>query len=76
MIDSARRHGLKVMLGCMVETSLGVSAAAHIASLVDYADLDGHLLLADDPFTGLLLRDGVVLPGDGPGLGVTPRVAL
>ena len=73
MIRLAREHGLKVMLGCMVETSLGVSAAAHIASLADYVDLDGHLLLADDPFTGLILRDGVVLPGDKPGLGVTPR---
>ncbi|MCP4594851.1 MAG: dipeptide epimerase [bacterium] len=72
MIDLAREHNLKIMLGCMVETSLGVAAAAQIASLADYVDLDGHLLLADDPFTGLGLRDGVVTPGDGPGLGVTP----
>ena len=75
MIGLARERDMRVMLGCMVETSLGVSAAAHIASLADYADLDGHLLLADDPFTGLVLHDGVVLPGDEPGLGVVPRAA-
>ena len=75
MIGFARERDMRVMLGCMVETSLGVSAAAHIASLADYADLDGHLLLADDPFTGLALHDGVVLPGDEPGLGVVPRAA-
>jgi L-alanine-DL-glutamate epimerase-like enolase superfamily enzyme len=73
MIDEARRRKLEVMLGCMVETSIGVAAAAHIASLADYVDLDGHLLLADDPFCGLELRDGVVLPGNAPGLGVQPR---
>ena len=61
------------MLGCMVETSLGVAAAAHLASLADYVDLDGHLLLADDPFDGLEFADGVVRPGPGPGLGVSVR---
>ncbi len=70
MIALARQHNLSVMLGCMVETSLGVAAAAQLASLVDYVDLDGHLLLADDPYQGLLLRDGVILPSDAPGLGV------
>ena len=75
MISLAREAGLKIMLGCMVETSLGVSAAAHLASLVDFVDLDGHLLLADDPFAGLELRAGVVLPGDAPGLGITERPA-
>jgi L-alanine-DL-glutamate epimerase-like enolase superfamily enzyme len=73
MIRQARALGLAVMIGCMVETSLGVAAAAQIASLADYADLDGHLLLADDPFMGLELADGVVRPGNGPGLGVTVR---
>lgn len=73
MIRDARSRKLKVMLGCMTETSLGVSAAAHIASLVDYVDIDGHLLLAEDPFTGLRLEDGVVRPGDAPGLGVQLR---
>ncbi len=73
MITSARTHGLKVMLGCMVETTLGVAAAAHLASLADFVDLDGHLLLADDPFTGLELRDGIVCPGDRSGLGVRAK---
>ena len=70
MIRLARDLGLKVMIGCMLETSLGVAAAAHIASLCDYVDLDGHLLLADDPYRGLTFRDGVVLPTNAPGLGV------
>ncbi|MFH0981931.1 MAG: dipeptide epimerase [Planctomycetota bacterium] len=69
----ARRLGLKVMLGCMIETSLGVSAAAQLASLADYVDLDAHLLLADDPYEGLVLAEGVVRPSDRPGLGITAR---
>lgn len=73
MIKDARSRGMRVMLGCMTETSLGVAAAAHIASLVDYADIDGHLLLAEDPFTGLQLDAGVVRPNDQPGLGVRKR---
>jgi L-alanine-DL-glutamate epimerase-like enolase superfamily enzyme len=72
MIHAARALGLRVMLGCMVESQLGIAPAAAIASLVDWADLDGHLLLADEPFTGLRLEDGRVLPGPGPGLGVAP----
>jgi L-alanine-DL-glutamate epimerase-like enolase superfamily enzyme len=72
MIYVARAFGLKVMLGCMVETSLGIAAAAHIASLVDVVDLDGHLLLDDDPFDALLLQGDRVLPKDRPGLGADP----
>ena len=72
MIHAARALGLRVMLGCMVESQLGVAPAAAIASLVDWVDLDGHLLLADEPFTGLRLEDGRVLPGMDPGLGVAP----
>jgi L-Ala-D/L-Glu epimerase len=72
MIHAARALGLRVMLGCMIESQLGIAPAAAIASLVDWADLDGHLLLADEPYTGLGLRDGRVLPGSAPGLGVTP----
>lgn len=72
MIHAARALGLRVMLGCMVESQLGIAPAAAIASLVDWADLDGHLLLADEPFTGLRLEDGRVLPGAEPGLGVAP----
>jgi L-alanine-DL-glutamate epimerase-like enolase superfamily enzyme len=70
MIHAARALDLRVMLGCMVESQLGVAPAAQIASLVDWVDLDGHLLLAEQPFEGLGLEDGRVLPSDGPGLGV------
>jgi L-Ala-D/L-Glu epimerase / N-acetyl-D-glutamate racemase len=72
MIHAARALGLRVMLGCMVESQLGVAPAAAIASLADWVDLDGHLLLADEPFTGLRFEDGRVLPGMEPGLGVAP----
>jgi L-alanine-DL-glutamate epimerase-like enolase superfamily enzyme len=72
MIHAARALGLRVMLGCMVESQLGVAPAAAIASLADWVDLDGHLLLADEPFTGLRFEDGRVLPGGEPGLGVAP----
>lgn len=73
MIHTARAHGMKVMLGCMVETSLGVSAAAQISGLVDFVDLDGPLLLADDPFTGLEFERGRILLSENPGLGVEYR---
>jgi L-alanine-DL-glutamate epimerase-like enolase superfamily enzyme len=72
MIHAARALGLQVMLGCMNESSLGIAGGAAIAPLVDVVDLDGHLLNANDAFTGLGFADGRVLPGDGPGLGVTP----
>jgi L-alanine-DL-glutamate epimerase-like enolase superfamily enzyme len=72
MIHAARALGLRVMLGCMVESELGIAPAAAIASLVDWADLDGHLLLAERPFSGLRFEDGRVLPGGEPGLGVAP----
>jgi L-Ala-D/L-Glu epimerase / N-acetyl-D-glutamate racemase len=70
MTHAARALGLGVMLGCMVESGLGIAAAAQIASLCDHADLDGNLLLAEDPWPGMEFRDGVQLPGEGPGLGV------
>jgi L-alanine-DL-glutamate epimerase-like enolase superfamily enzyme len=72
MIHAARALGLRVMLGCMIESQLGIAPAAAIASLVDWVDLDGHLLLAEEPYTGLELRDGRVLPSAEPGLGVSP----
>jgi L-alanine-DL-glutamate epimerase-like enolase superfamily enzyme len=72
MIHAARALDLRVMLGCMVESQLGVAPAAAIASLADWVDLDGHLLLADEPYTGLRFEDGRVLPGPDPGLGVAP----
>jgi L-Ala-D/L-Glu epimerase len=73
MIAVARAHGLKVMLGCMIESSLAITAAAHISPLVDTADLDGNLLLAHDPFQGAAVQGGRLVLPDGPGLGVTPR---
>ncbi|MCH9650634.1 MAG: dipeptide epimerase [Deltaproteobacteria bacterium] len=73
MIAVARAHGLKTMLGCMVESSLAITAAAHLAPLVDFADLDGNLLVTNDPFRGATVANGrLVLPA-GPGLGVDPR---
>ena len=70
MTHAARALGLGVMLGCMIESGLGISAAAQIASLCDHVDLDGNLLLADDPWAGVEFRDGVQMPADAPGLGV------
>ncbi len=72
MIATARAHGLKIMLGCMVESSLATTAAAQLSPLVDYADLDGSFLVSNDPFVGARLEDGCLRPPDGPGLGVTP----
>jgi L-alanine-DL-glutamate epimerase-like enolase superfamily enzyme len=72
MVHAARALGLGAMLGCMIESELGIAPAAQIASLFDLVDLDGHLLLSDRPFTGLELADGRVLPPDAPGLGVEP----
>ena len=73
MIHTARAHGMLVMLGCMVETSLGISAAAHISGLVDFLDLDGAMLLADDPYVGPTYDNGRILLSEEPGLGVVPR---
>jgi len=73
MIATARAHGLLVMAGCMVETSLGISAAAHFAPLLDYADLDGAALLRDDPHDGATIERGVIRVPERPGLGVVAR---
>jgi L-alanine-DL-glutamate epimerase-like enolase superfamily enzyme len=70
MVHAARALGLGCMLGCMVESGLGIAAGAQVASLFDHVDLDGNLLLAHDPWPGLKLVDGVQLPSDQPGLGV------
>ncbi|ANE43586.1 mandelate racemase [Deinococcus puniceus] len=67
----ARTHGLQVMMGCMIESSLGISAAAQLAGACDWADLDGALLLADDPYTGLDWQAGTVGRPTGIGWGVT-----
>jgi len=73
MIAVARAHDLQVMLGCMVETSVGITAAAHLAPLVDWADLDGTLLISADPFVGVGVEDGRLVLPDRPGLGVKQR---
>ena len=70
MVHAARALGLDCMLGCMVESGLGISAGAQVASLFDHVDLDGNLLLAHDPWAGVPFVDGVQLPPEEPGLGV------
>jgi L-alanine-DL-glutamate epimerase-like enolase superfamily enzyme len=75
MIQIAKSLNMKTMLGCMIESSIGVTAAAHLSPLVDYADLDGNLLIANDPYTGVLVRDGKLILPDRPGLGLKPAAA-
>jgi L-alanine-DL-glutamate epimerase-like enolase superfamily enzyme len=70
MAHAARALGLGLMLGCMVETGLGIAAGASVASLFDHVDLDGNLLLARDPWPGVEFADGVQRPSERPGLGV------
>ena len=74
MAHTARALGLGVMLGCMVESGLGIAPGAAIASLCDYIDLDGNLLIAHDPWPGVELVDGVQTPSEEPGLGVRQEV--
>lgn len=69
-IHTARSCGLRVMLGCMIETSLGVTAAAHLAPLADWIDIDGPLLIANDPFVGVTFEGAQPRLPEGPGLGV------
>lgn len=71
MIHTARACGLKVMLGCMIESSLGIAPAAHLSPLVDFADLDGAALLKADPFEGPHLEGARIVLGEEPGLGVS-----
>jgi L-alanine-DL-glutamate epimerase-like enolase superfamily enzyme len=75
MIATARAHGMLVMAGCMIESSLGITAAAHFSPLLDYADLDGAALLSNDPFAGATIAGGKIAIPDGPGLGVTRGAA-
>ena len=72
MIHVARAHDLLVMLGCMIESSVGITAAAHIGSLADFLDLDGNLLLTNDPYIGVRSGKGRLYLSDLPGLGVMP----
>ena len=70
MAQLARALGMKVMVGCMTETSCAVSAAAQFSPYVDFADLDGNLLIANDRFTGVTVQDGRLVLPDRPGIGV------
>jgi L-alanine-DL-glutamate epimerase-like enolase superfamily enzyme len=72
MVHAARALGLGCMLGCMVESGLGIAAGAHVSSLFDHVDLDGNLLIAHDPWPGVEFADGVQVPAELPGLGVAP----
>lgn len=75
MLQMARGLGMKTMLGCMISSSVSVTAAAHLSPLVDYADLDGNLLISNDPYTGVKVVEGkLVLPNE-PGLGLRPAAA-
>jgi L-alanine-DL-glutamate epimerase-like enolase superfamily enzyme len=67
----AKSLGMTVMLGCMTETSCGIAAAAQLSPMVDFTDLDGNVLIANDRFEGLSFIDGKVIPADKPGLGVS-----
>ena len=75
MTQAARALGLGTMLGCMVESGLGIAAGAHVASLFDHVDLDGNILIAHDPWPGVQFADGVQLPSDQPGLGVRHEIS-
>ena len=75
IVHAGRALDLGMMLGCMNESGLAVSAGAQIASLFDHVDLDGNLLLAEDPWPGVELVDGIQLPPDAPGLGVREAVS-
>jgi L-alanine-DL-glutamate epimerase-like enolase superfamily enzyme len=76
MILQARKYGMKIMIGCMSETSCGVSAAAQLAPLVDWIDLDGPLLIKEDYFDGVKFSEGKIILNDLPGIGVTPTSSL
>ena len=74
MIATARALGMTVMAGCMIESSLGISSAAHFSPLLDHADFDGAALLADDPYEGATIARGQIRIPDAPGIGVRQRV--
>ena len=71
MLNYARAEGMKVMVGCMTETSCAVSAAAQLSPAVDFADLDGNLLISNDLYKGMEVVDGKITLSDGPGIGLT-----
>ncbi len=73
MANYAHAAGLRVMVGCMTETSCAVTAAAHLSPLADFADLDGNLLISNDLFRGVTVNEGRLTLPDAPGLGLTAR---
>ena len=73
MIHTAKAMNMKIMLGCMIESSVAISAAAQLSPLVDYADLDGNLLITNDPFEGVKVENGKLILNDKAGLGVIQR---
>ena len=73
MIRMAKALGMKTMLGCMISSSVSVTAAAHLSPLVDFADLDGNLLIANDPYTGVTVEKGKLILPSSPGLGLKPK---
>lgn len=73
MIHVARAHGLKVMIGCMISSSVAIAASAQLTPLVDYADLDGAYLIANDPYESMTVQKGRIILSDRPGLGLRPR---
>ncbi len=76
MIHTARALGIQVMFGCYSDSSLAITAMAHLAPLADHLDLDSHLNLLDDPFVGASLHEGRIVPSSEPGLGVSRRELL
>jgi L-alanine-DL-glutamate epimerase-like enolase superfamily enzyme len=71
MIEEAKKLGLKTMVGCMTESTVGISAIAHLLPQLDYVDMDGALLLAEDIATGVTIKNGVIYYSDLNGTGVT-----
>ena len=74
MIKTARANGLKTMIGCMIQTVIGTTAAGHISPLIDYADLDGHLLVDDRAYSGMGIKNGKIILIDRPGIGILENV--
>ena len=70
MITLARAYNMKIMIGCMTETSCAISAASHLSPACDWADLDGNLLISNDIYKGTLVVDGKLILSDGAGIGV------
>lgn len=70
MMNYARAEGMKVMIGCMTETSCAIAAAAQLSPAVDFADLDGNLLIANDIFRGTTVVDGKITLNQLPGIGI------